>query len=128
MPSLRGESTVTAGDRTLRLVMTNQAWMNVEDVLDESYLDVLEYLGRCIAEGRNPKMRTLRALLWAACGEHHPDVSLDDAATLLMAHPTIYGGLGEAMRGSLSLAKDDEPGEAMPPATAASPDGTGTKS
>ncbi len=142
MIQLRGEAeAVLADGRTLRLVMDNEAWVTVEEVLDRPFLDVLGYLISCeeIRDPASPKrvlqkaktvrLGTSRAVLFGATREHHPELTLRDCGALMTAQMAEIGGpLGRAIQGSIRL-KDPDQGEAMPADLPASdPIGTGTKS
>ncbi|UYY77794.1 hypothetical protein [Sphingomonas sp. R1] len=127
MIQLRGEAEAVLSDgRTLRLVMDNEAWVTVEEILDKPFLDVLGYLISCeeIRDPSNPKrilqraktvrLGTSRAVLFGATREHHPELTLRDCGALMTAHIAEIGGaLGKAIQGSIRL-KDPDQGEAMP--------------
>jgi hypothetical protein len=118
MIPLRGEATAQLGDRTLTLVLDNNAWGEIEEVLDLSYIDLLAKLAASEIAGRAPKNRVMRAVLWGATRAHHPELTLDQCGDLLMLHPDLHGPLSEAMvrstRSAEPVAEDDAPGEAKP--------------
>lgn len=142
MIQLRGEAEAVLPDgRTLHLVMDNEAWVTVEEILDKPFLDVLGYLisceeirdpekpGRILQRAKTVRLGTSRAVLYGATREHHPELTLRECGALMTAHVVEIGGpLGKAIQGSIRL-KDPDQGEAMPAEMPArDPTGAGTKS
>lgn len=111
---LRGEATAQAGERTLTLVLDNSAWCEIEEVLDTSYLDLLATLFRGELEGRSPKNRIMRAILWGATRAHHPEMTLEQCGDALMRDPSLHEPLAEVVRASTQSQEPAEPGEAKP--------------
>lgn len=118
MNPLKGEAVAQAGDRTLSLSLDNDKWCQIEEVLDLSYLDVLAKLATGEIAGRSPKNRLMRAILWGATREHHPDLTLEACGDLLMVHPDLHGPLSETIvrstRSEEPPAEEPETGEAVP--------------
>lgn len=115
MNPLMGEATVDLPDLKLELVMNNGAWVQVEQVLDMSYLDALASLVEAEIMGRAPKLGVTRAILWGATRANHPEITLDECGQLVMEHGEgVLAPLGRAVRGSIKL-KDPDQGEAKPP-------------
>lgn len=142
MIHLRGEAEAVLPDgRTLHLVMDNEAWVTVEEILDKPFLDVLAYLisceeirdpskpGKILQRAKTVRLGTSRAVLYGATREHHAELTLRECGALMTAHVAeIAGSLGKAIQGSIRL-KDPDQGEAMPGETPANdPNGTGKKS
>lgn len=129
---LTGEAVAKLADgRELALVMNNAAWIAAEDELDQSYLEILQYLVRSEIAKRVLKLGVQSALLFAATRAQHREMSRDDCAALIIEDGNSVGdALAKAIAGSIKM-KDDEPGEARPAKTPAKPkrsDGIGKKS
>lgn len=118
MNPLKGEATVEVDGSTLTLVLDNNAWCEIEEVLDLSYLEVLAKLFASAVEDRPPQNRIMRAILWGATREHHPELTLRDCGDLLMRHSALFDPLSVVVSGSTlsvePVAEDDASGEAMP--------------
>lgn len=120
MNPMMGEAEVGLGDDRFHLVMNNAAWAAVERVLDESYIDIIADMVRREAEGKSPKNSVVGALLWGALRAHHPEYTLSQCGDMMMEHMAAFNEpLGTCIRRSIKL-KEPEPGEAQPPAAAAS--------
>lgn len=107
----KGEVALAAAGATYMLVYSADALCQLEDLLGRGIIDIsLEIMSwgpKLDAEGRplpeTPdaalkrvqaiRMTTVRALLWAGLQEHHPDVDLKAAGTLMIA----AGGLDGVM-------------------------------
>lgn len=114
MNPLRGEAIAQAGDQQLKLTLDNNAWVEIEEVLDISYLDILLQLAQGEIAGRSPKNRLMRAILWGATREHHPELTLSGCGDLLMQYPSLHDPISEAIVRSSRSEEPVEPGEAEP--------------
>lgn len=118
MNPLKGEAVAVLPDRTLSLTLDNDKWCQIEEVLDLSYLDVLAKLAAGEIAGRSPKNRLMRALLWGATRQHHPELTLEACGDLLMVHPDLHGPLSEVIvrstRSEEPPVEEPAPGEAAP--------------
>ncbi len=117
------------GDPTvLRLVMDNEAWIEIEELLDLPYWEVFEYLilceelrdpktNRVIRKGKHIRLKVGRALLFGATRFHHPELTLHECGEIWKGQADALGdAIGTAVMGSLPIkvAGSDAPGEAQP--------------
>lgn len=126
MIALRGEAVAIAGDDVLNLVMDNAAWVEAEDLLNQSLHEMLAYLGQCSADNRAPKNGTMRALLFGATRRNHGALTVDQCGDLLVRFPDVFEPLCKAISGSMRWNEDAEPGEAEARLTEGA-HGTGTQ-
>jgi hypothetical protein len=111
---LRGEATAQLGDRTLTLVLDNERWWQIEELLDTSMYDIRARLHLDAAAQRSPKNHTASALLWGATREHHGDLTMVDCGNLLITNPKLHDALFQAVLDSTTSQEPAEPGEAKP--------------
>jgi len=106
---LRGEVALPVGETTYKLCFSVNAICSLEGLIDKSINEIIESL----QNQKKVRLQTIRALLWAALSENHPEVTLTDAGTIAQAAGTIFAmeKVTEAMSLAFpsSEAKSDEP-------------------
>ena len=75
----RGEVEFTAGGKTYTLRYTTNALCELEDALDCGLPEIVER----VRDPKSVRLSTVRALVWAGLREHHPDITLLQAGTLV---------------------------------------------
>lgn len=105
-----------AGETTYTLRLSVNALVEAETLLDKSINDIIATLDR---------VGTLRAIMWAALLEKHPNTTLLDAGEIIGAVGADAAGvaIGEALKAAFP---DDLKGDARPPKAARA--GTGKAS
>ncbi|WP_118138789.1 GTA-gp10 family protein, partial [Oceanicella sp. SM1341] len=83
---LLGETELTVGGRTLRLVMDFNALCEFEEATGRNAVTSAGAF-----EAGTLTMRELRAFMWAALRRYHPETSLQDAGDLLGSHGEALG-------------------------------------
>lgn len=129
---LKGEATAAVAGADLRLVLDNDALVALEGVVGVSFLEVAAELLAYETAKRPPLLGTLRAILWAALRQHHPDRTVSDCGDMLVREgPKLSRVVIKTLIGALST-KETVEGEAVAPATeetsALEKTGTGTSS
>lgn len=91
----RGEVELVVGDKTYKLRLGINAIVEVEDVLGG--VGINEIIASL--DPANVRIGTLRAILWGALREHHPEVTLLDAGDLIgeVGAAAIAPVVGEAI-------------------------------
>lgn len=77
--ALRGEVDIEVDKKTLTLRLSINAMAEAETILGAGIADIIGELQQ------NPKVGTLRALLWAGLREHQPKTTLADAGEIIGA-------------------------------------------
>lgn len=80
------EQSVEVDGEKLQLVINFQALDAIEGLLDCSFNDVLAEF-----QAGNPKLGLVGRVLWGLLREQHPDITLDETASLM------FGDTGEVM-------------------------------
>lgn len=75
---LRGEVDLTAGDTTYKLCFSVNATCALEGLLDKTINEIVESL----QDPKKVRVQTVRALLWAALSDNHPELTLQDAGRI----------------------------------------------
>lgn len=91
------EEAVKIGDDTIRLVINFRAMDATESLVGRNYDEVLKEM----AAG-DPPLSLQGKVVWGLLREHHPDLSLDHAMTLLFGEPSV--AVGFAMNKLLNAA------------------------
>lgn len=116
---IRGQAICELGDgTTLTLVVDFEALAIAEEVADKGVNDLLAEMGG------EPRMKTMRAIIYGALRERHPDLDLQSVGSILLspADGTIVSqALGRAIAGAFS----ETGGAQNPPAPSS---GAGTAS
>ncbi|MCW3837810.1 hypothetical protein ACFQ1E_17330 [Sphingomonas canadensis] len=109
---LMGEATCQLDGKHFHLVMDNEAWMLVEDVLDRNYLDIVATIWRLAQRRRLAPVSMMRAIIWGATRRNHPELSIEDCQKLAEnPDPEFSRALSQAFWGSVATS---EPGEEAP--------------
>lgn len=104
----RGQVALKAGDATYTLCLSANAICELEDHTGRSISEIATSLN-----GNNVGMKTVRALVWAALQDHHPDVDLKEAGRII-----TDAGMAETMEAvgnAFSLAFPEGDGGSRPP-------------
>ncbi|WEX07370.1 GTA-gp10 family protein [Chelativorans sp. AA-79] len=75
---IRGEVTLQAGDEAFTLSFSVNAIVELEDHLDLPVSKIANLLN----DPENVRMKTVRALIWAALRDHHEHVTIIEAGKL----------------------------------------------
>ena len=81
---LEGTASFEYEGQQYELTLNNRVLMHAEDVLDYSALDAAEEARNAMAQGRNPRLRTVVAIFYGALVQNHPEVTEDDAVDMFM--------------------------------------------
>jgi hypothetical protein len=84
------------------LKLDNRALFHAEDVLrGESIIDRIEKMRAALAEGRNPQLQTIVALVYGALKDNHPDIAEDTVIDMFTSDdPSVREAVLKAMRGA----------------------------
>lgn len=118
MPNkLKGETHFRIGEETYRLLFDYEALCLIEDATDQAIEQVLLSVQR-----NSLRLRTLRVFLWAGLQRHHPDVTREEAAGLILQSGIAAAQIHVAQAFAAAF---PEPGEkdASPQETATDEDG-----
>ncbi len=122
-----GEAELTIGETRWTLRMDNEAWIAVEGVTGEAWIETVAELHARSQAKKPAKLGTSRTLLWAAMRYYHPEVTPEECADLVRRHQALIGPpLGAAIMASMDM-EPQSSGEAPPPGEGEQ-DGTGSKS
>jgi hypothetical protein len=77
--SLRGQVMLKAGEKEYTLSFSINALVSLEDMLDESVNTVAAQLN----DSTKVRMKTIRALVWAALRDNHSEVTTDGAGQII---------------------------------------------
>ncbi|MDE8651872.1 hypothetical protein [Novosphingobium album (ex Liu et al. 2023)] len=126
---LQGSASFTHAGRDFQLVLDNRVWLEAEGVLGYSILDAVEELRAALEAGRNPRLKTMCAIVYGGLKQHQPDVTEDDVVEMFFSgNPDFKAAVLTAMQGAqLPEIEDEAPqaGNAQRPET---PAGTGSAS
>ena len=75
----RGQVDIKAGDRTFTLSFSINAMCELEDLMGEPIARIAQGLG----DAGSVKISTVRALVWAALRDKHPEVTLEGAGDII---------------------------------------------
>lgn len=130
---LKGEAEFTYDGRVFHLSLNNRAWIEAEEVLGVSMLDVIDELKATLDAGRNPKIKHMVALMFGGLVQNHPDVTEDYVLDMVFSGDAgVKKGLLAAIAGTQppDLVDDEEEAgaEGNVSAPAAAKGGTGKKS
>lgn len=120
--SITGEVDFPVGDKTYRLRLSINQLIEVEDITG---LGIMQ-LAILFANAATLKARDVRAVLWGALREHHPEVDLLAAGEIMAAarlQPTIEH-VGRALEAAFPKAEGDK----KPPSPKRGRAGTGNGS
>lgn len=125
---LRGEAHFTIDGVDYLLSINNRTWIEAEEVLDRSILDVVEELRADMAAGRNPRLKVMLAIVFGGLVQNHPDITQDDVLEMT-TEPELKDALIRAMAGTeVPAAGDGDVGNARSPVPKAKRAGTGKAS
>lgn len=84
------------------LKLDNRALYHAEDVLrGESIIDRVEQMRAALAQGRNPQLQTIVALVYGGLRDNHPDIDEQTVIDMFMSEdPTVREAVLQAMRGA----------------------------
>lgn len=83
------------------LKLGNRAFYNAEDVLGYSVLDAVDEMKAALDTGRNPRLKTIVALVYGGLKDNHPHVSEDTVVDMFMSEdPTVRDAVLKALRGA----------------------------
>lgn len=91
--AVRGQVSLKAGDTTYTICLSTNAVCELEDLTGEA-------IGSLAAKmnGGSVRMTDVRALVWAALQDHHPDADLKEAGNIitLAGMPATMEAVGKA--------------------------------
>lgn len=92
----RGSVALQAGDRAYTLSLSVNAMCELEDAIGQPISQIAEQLNRA----ESVRLSTVRALVWAALRDHHPETTLAQAGELMSAVgvPAVMEKIGEAFQ------------------------------
>jgi len=104
----RGEVSLKAGDTTYTLSLSANAICELEDHTGRDIGDIASSLNGNVA------MKLVRALVWAALQDHHPDMDIKGAGRVITeaGMPACMEAIGVAFQRAFP---DAEEGSARPP-------------
>lgn len=100
---------MTVGELTYKLCFSVNAICALEGLLDKSVNEIIESL----QDQKKVRLQTLRALVWAALSDNHPEITLIEAGSI--AHKATTAVSMEKVTEAIALAfpapeaKSDEP-------------------
>ena len=98
---LLGEASFRYGGESYRLVLNNRVWIEAEEILGCSILDVVEDLRAALEAGRNPRLKHMMAIVYGGLIQHHPEVTQDQVLDMFMSGDVGFRqAVIEAMRGA----------------------------
>jgi hypothetical protein len=103
------EQPVTVGDETLRLVLNFRAIDAIEGLTDRSFNEVLTELQKIDA-----KLGLVGKVLWGLLREHHPEVTIDQAASLMFGQTGETVGMAIGKLISAALPRGEAKGKNPP--------------
>ena len=104
MSRLEGTASFRIGGETYRLVYNNDAFVEVEDLLGRSFLDVLAELSK-----GNPRIGSIRALLWAGLQNQHQGIELGQCGDWLMqGEQAAIDAMSKAIQAAMPDGAEDE--------------------
>lgn len=116
MARLEGTASFKADGEAFRLVYNNDAFVAVEDLTGASFLAALKELA-----APEPRIKTLRALLWAGLQQQHPGIDPGQCGDWILAgNQDALEAMGRAVQAAMPQADEGDEGKAA--------DGTGSGS
>lgn len=98
---LQGSATFVHADREYLLVLDNRVWLEAEGVLGYSILDAVEELRAALEAGRNPRLKTMCAIVYGGLKQHQPDVTENDVVEMFFSgNPDFKEAVLAAMQGA----------------------------
>ncbi|MBT0667077.1 hypothetical protein HT136_01680 [Novosphingobium profundi] len=121
------------GRQEFHLVLNNRVWIEAEAVLGYSILDAVEELRAALESGRNPRLKTMCAIVYGGLKQNHPDVTEDMIVDMFLSgDPAFKAGVLQAMRGAqlpdIPDEEDVQQGNVQAPRGGKSKVGTGSGS
>ncbi len=99
--ALEGTARFSYGGQTYHLVLSNRVWIDAESVLGYSILDAVEELRAALQTGRNPRLKTMCAIVYGGLCRQHPDISEDDVVDMFLSGDKGFrDAVLEAMQGA----------------------------
>ncbi len=102
---VKGQVALDTGDATYTLEFTPNGFCALED---ETGKGTMEFIRNLEAAGEDLKISDMRLLIWAGLQEHHPDLSLRDAGTIIGELGGIEAAV-ELMETAVTAAFPDRP-------------------
>lgn len=105
----RGQVSLVAGDATYKLCFSANALCELEDLTGETVGAITEKLN-----GAGASMTLIRALVWAALQDHHPEVDIKAAGNIitLAGMAACMEAIGKAFELAFPAVEDDRPTKA----------------
>lgn len=99
----RGSVALQAGDQAYTLSFSVNAICELEAELDKPVAEIIA----AIQDPRQLRLSTVRALVWAGLRDHHPDLTVQDAGTMITdaGIQNVVEKVGEAFRLAFPEAK-----------------------
>ncbi len=99
--ALEGSARFTFEGQDYLLVLNNRVWIEAENILGYSILDVVEELRVALESGRNPKLAHMAAVVCGGLRQNHPDISEDDVLGMFFSGDAGFrNAVLEAMQGA----------------------------
>lgn len=99
--ALEGTARFTFAGCDYLLVLDNRVWIEAEDVLGYSVLDAVEELRAALNQGRNPRLKTMCAIVYGGLKANHPDITEDAVLEMFFSEDQAFrAAVMEAMRGA----------------------------
>ncbi len=111
---LEGSARFTYEGATYLLVFNNRTWIEAEEVLGQSILDIVPEIKAALDAGLNPRLKHVVALAYGGLIQSHPDITEDAVIDMVLSkHDGFRNAVLEAMQGAqLPDAEDPGAGEA----------------
>lgn len=98
---LEGTATFIFEGHEYHLKLGNRAFYHAEDVLGFSVLDAVEEMRAALDLGRNPRLKTIVALVYGGLKDNHPHITEDMVVEMFMSEdPSVRDAVTKALRGA----------------------------
>lgn len=98
---LQGSAEFTFDDKTYRLVLNNQVWIEAEEILGYSIIDVVEEIKAALHAGKNPKLKHIAAVVYGGLIQNHPEITEATVIDMFFSgDPKFRQAVMMAMRGA----------------------------
>lgn len=98
---LQGSAEFIFDKKPYRLVLDNRVWLEAEEILGYSIIDVVEEIRAALDAGKNPKLKHIAAVVYGGLKQNHPEIT--EALVIDMffsGDPNFRKAVMTAMRGA----------------------------
>lgn len=99
----KGEASFEASGKTYTLHLSADAICQMEDALDMGIVAISQEMATWGKDAKRIRLKTIRAVIWAALQDRHPDVDLKAAGELILAAGGVAAVVG-ALEQAFTLA------------------------